>query len=137
MTTSLKVAEVFGLLHKNVMQAIQNLDCSRAFFGLNFQLEGYDVKTGFGTRKAPMYLMTRDGFTFLAMSDAGATGFNGARAAEFKERYITEFNRMEAELRGKIKADPVVNSVVVAMTTTTRGGISEQRCRRNFYGPRP
>ncbi|WP_027181316.1 Rha family transcriptional regulator [Oleidesulfovibrio alaskensis] len=30
----------------------------------------------------PMYLMTLDGFTFLAM------GFNGARAAEFKIKYI-------------------------------------------------
>jgi Rha family phage regulatory protein len=42
-----------------------------------------------------MYLMTRDGFTFLAM------GFTGARAAEFKERYIAEFNRMEANTFGK------------------------------------
>lgn len=40
-----------------------------------------------------MYLMTSDGFTFLAM------GFTGARAAEFKERHIAEFSRMEAELR--------------------------------------
>jgi Rha family phage regulatory protein len=39
-----------------------------------------------------MYLMTRDGFTFLAM------GFTGKRAAQFKEKYIEAFNRMEAEL---------------------------------------
>jgi len=78
-----------------------------------------------------MFLMDRKGFVLLAM------GFTGDTALQFKSKYIDEFYRMEAELRGKIKADPVVNSVVVAMTTTTRGGISEQRCRRNFYGPRP
>lgn len=33
--------------------------------------------------------MTRDGFTFLAM------GFTGAKAAQFKEAYISEFNRLE------------------------------------------
>lgn len=91
MTTSLKVAEVFGKEHKNTIQAIELLDCSEEFRKLNFQLSSYTVP---GNRRPyPMYLMTRDGFTFLAM------GFNGARAAEFKERYIAEFNRMEAELR--------------------------------------
>jgi anti-repressor protein len=91
MTTSLKVAEVFGKEHKNTIQAIELLDCSEEFRKLNFQLSSY--KPAGAKRSYPMYLMTRDGFTFLAM------GFTGARAAEFKERYIAEFNRMEAELR--------------------------------------
>jgi hypothetical protein len=36
--------------------------------------------------------MTKDGFVFLVM------GFTGKKAAAFKEAYIAEFNRMEAQL---------------------------------------
>jgi len=36
--------------------------------------------------------MTKDGFAFIAM------GFTGAKAAIFKERYIEQFNKMEAAL---------------------------------------
>jgi Rha family phage regulatory protein len=79
MTTSLKVAEVFGKTHFNVMESIKALDCSSEFIELNFQVSSY--KPEGAKRSYPMYLMTRDGFTFLAMSDAGATGFTGARAA--------------------------------------------------------
>lgn len=92
MTTSLKVAEVFGKLHKNVIRDIENLDCSVAFRRLNFERTEIEVQAGPVKRKSPVYLMTRDGFTFLAM------GFNGKRAAQFKEKYIEAFNRMEAEL---------------------------------------
>lgn len=93
MTTSLKVAEVFGKMHKNVLRDIEALDCSEEFRRLNFELTEFEVQAGPVKRMSKVYLMTRDGFTFLAM------GFTGARAAEFKERYIAEFNRMEAELR--------------------------------------
>jgi len=65
MTTSLKVAEVFGKEHKNVIQSIEQLDCSEDFRKLNFQLSSYSVPNN--RRPYPMYLMTRDGFTFLAM----------------------------------------------------------------------
>ena len=36
-TTSLKVAELFGKQHKNVIQKIENLDCSPEFTSANFQ----------------------------------------------------------------------------------------------------
>jgi phage regulator Rha-like protein len=42
-----------------------------------------------------MYRLTRDGFVFLTM------GFTGAKAAQFKQWYIEEFNRMEAALRDR------------------------------------
>jgi Rha family phage regulatory protein len=90
MTTSLKVAEVFGKEHKHVMRDIEALECSADFRKSNFGLSSYSVPNN--RRPYPMYLMTRDGFTFLAM------GFNGKRAAQFKEKYIEAFNRMEAEL---------------------------------------
>lgn len=43
--------------------------------------------------KRPMYYLTRDGFSFLAM------GFTGRIAAQFKEAYINAFNDMEEMLR--------------------------------------
>jgi Rha family phage regulatory protein len=89
-TSSRIVAETFEKLHKNVLQSIENLDCSPEFNGLNFKLVEYqDAKGEF--RKE--YLITRDGFTFLAM------GFTGMKAATFKEAYIAAFNAMEAELK--------------------------------------
>lgn len=37
--------------------------------------------------------MTKDGFSFLVM------GYTGAKAGEFKERFINEFNKREALLK--------------------------------------
>ena len=85
-TTSLAVSAFFGKRHKNVLQAIENLDCSPEFSGLNFQPAKYKDEQG---KMRPMYRMTRDGFTFLAM------GFRGKKAATYKEAYITRFNDME------------------------------------------
>lgn len=86
MTTSLDVARVFGKQHKNILQAIENLDCSAEFSELNFQLAKYKDEQ---SKNRPMYRMTRDGFTFLVM------GFRGKKASDFKERYIKRFNEME------------------------------------------
>ena len=88
--TSLLVAAHFGKLHKNVLQAIQSLDCSPEFSRLNFQPAEYLDEQG---KPRPNYEITRDGFTFLAM------GFTGREAAQWKERYIAAFNEMEANLQ--------------------------------------
>lgn len=88
-TTSRYVADFFRKMHKNVIRAIESLECSPEFTQLNFVLSEYTDSTG---RKLPMYDMTKDGFVFLVM------GFTGKKAAAFKEAYIAEFNRMEAEL---------------------------------------
>lgn len=45
-----------------------------------------------GTRTYRIFRITRDGFVFLAM------GFTGKEAAQWKEAYITAFNKMEAQL---------------------------------------
>lgn len=81
MTTSLKVAEVFGKEHHNVLKAINNLDCSAEFRAVNFNATEIEIQAGPVKRMSKVYLMTRDGFTLLAMSDAGATGLTGVRAA--------------------------------------------------------
>lgn len=92
-TTSLDVAAHFGKLHKNVIKAIKALDCSPAFYKLNFEPIQVDVDLGMGRiRKDPAFRMTRDGFTFLCM------GFTGKEAAQWKEAYINAFNKMEQVL---------------------------------------
>ena len=88
-TTSRIVAEKFGKRHANILRDIDNLECSSEFTQLNFEFSEYKDPTGRNLRE---YIITRDGFTFLAM------GFTGKEAAKFKEDYIMAFNRMEAEL---------------------------------------
>ncbi|SJD70904.1 bacteriophage protein [Shigella sonnei] len=89
-TTSVAIAEFFGKRHERVLDKIRNLDCSAKFTGHNFVSSEYTDSTG---RKLPMYQITKNGFVFLVM------GFTGKKAAAFKEAYIAEFDRMEAELR--------------------------------------
>lgn len=92
-TTSLIVAEAFGKEHKNVLQSIDNLECSEKFKELNFQPMVYEAKIGSGAkREFPAFELTRDGFMFLVM------GFTGQKAAAWKEKFLEAFNAMEAKL---------------------------------------
>lgn len=88
-TSSIAVAEYFGKNHKNVLRAIQHLECSEEFNRLNFAPVKYIDAKG---EKRPAYEITKDGFAMLAF------GFTGKQAAAFKERYINAFNRMLADL---------------------------------------
>lgn len=101
-TTSLRVAEVFGKQHKNVLRDIQNLDCSDDFRKLNFE-PSHIIKQlpNNGSKKLPMYYITRDGFMFLVM------GFTGKTAAKWKEAYIKAFNEMEAKIRAEQMAKAI------------------------------
>lgn len=103
-TTSLQVAEVFNKLHRHVLRDIRNLECSSIFQESNFGLSFYHSKLlNGGYKKQPMYYITRDGFTFLAM------GFTGKIAARFKEAYINAFNEMENKLRGiTVKEEEII-----------------------------
>ena len=97
-TTSRAVAEQFGKQHKNVIRDIENLRATldetedgKAFNRLNFEPVTLPDAKG---ESRPAYLLTRDGFTLLAM------GFTGAKAVQFKVAYINAFNRMERLIRG-------------------------------------
>ena len=107
--SSRDIARVFEKEHKLVMRAIRELDCSGKFRGYNFAPSSYNVETGNGTiREYPEYLITRDGFSFLAM------GFTGAKAAEFKEKYIAAFNDMERELMNRPQLPDFTDPVIAA-----------------------
>lgn len=90
-TSSRLVAEYFHKRHDTVIRAIKNLNCSKEFRRHNFAESYY---YNLQNKKQPEYLMTKDGFTILAM------GFTGAKAMQFKESYINAFNKMENLLKG-------------------------------------
>lgn len=89
-TTSLKIAEKFGKEHAHVLRDIRDMECSDTFRESNFGFSYYKSAQG---KKLPMYEVTRDGFTILAM------GYTGKEAMKFKEDYINAFNAMENELK--------------------------------------
>lgn len=97
---SLYVARFFEKEHKNVLRDIgkitdTNSGLSEEFARLNFEPSSYKDSTG---RKLPCYMMTRDGFTILAM------GYTGKKAMRFKELYIRRFNEMEQFIKTLVTA---------------------------------
>lgn len=97
-TDSRNVADVFGLLHKNVLQAIDNIKkdwlkiqpMSAPEDVPNFRQMFFEstMPDSYG-REQRVYYMTRDGFTLLAM------GFTGKEAMQWKLKYIEAFNNLE------------------------------------------
>ncbi len=82
-TTSLKIADAFNKLHKDILKKIEKLECSKEFHKRNFAPMSQTIDIGNGaTRKSPFYEVTKDGFMFLVM------GFTGKKAAVIKEAYI-------------------------------------------------
>lgn len=102
-TTSLKIAEVFGKKHNDVVRRIQALEIPPEWGMRNFAQTQYTHPQN--GQKYQMFYVTRDGFTLLAM------GFTGARAMAYKLAYIERFNAMEKTLKGAIQY-----SVMAAIT---------------------
>lgn len=95
-TTSLIVAGVFGRNHADVLRDIRNLHCSDEFHERNFAELFITKEIPFGgSRQDPYFEITKDGFSFLVM------GYTGEKAAQFKEKFIAEFNKREALLRNE------------------------------------
>jgi len=89
-TTSLLVAQVFDKDHRKVCRDIEALESSPEFNAANFGRISYSDSM---KRDQRAYEITKDGFSFLVM------GYNGKKAAEFKERFIREFNKRESLLK--------------------------------------
>ena len=86
-TNSLLVAKHFKKNHRDVLRAIKNCGCSDEFRQRNFAQSSYLNEQG---KSQPMYEMTKNGFSFIAM------GFTGKQAAQFKESYINAFDEMSS-----------------------------------------
>lgn len=107
-TTSIAVANFFQKLHKDVLRKIATLESSPSFNQRNFAPVEYLDEKG---EKRPMYEMTKNGFIFLVM------GFTGKKAAAFKEAYIAEFDKMEAELLQQ-KTQPPASQIIPIFPVT-------------------
>lgn len=87
--SSRQIAESFGKEHKDVLEAIRTKTAENSALLEMFHLTEYTTSQN---KKLPMYLMNRDGFSFLVM------GFTGKKADEWKLKYIQAFNAMEKQL---------------------------------------
>lgn len=93
-TDSLKVAEVFGKRHDNVLKSIRNI-CRPQNVGEQTEQSKWFYESSYidaNGAKRPMFVMNRDGFSLLAM------GLTGAKAMQFKVGFIEQFNAMETGL---------------------------------------
>ncbi|TNI00936.1 Rha family transcriptional regulator [Aeromonas hydrophila] len=116
-TTSLKVAEVFGKQHKNVLRKLETLECSPEFHQLNFELMSQEVDIGNGAkRETKFWNMTKNGFIFLVM------GFTGKLAAQFKENYIRAFDLMAAQLTASLPAHGLTHTELRDLAWCWRAG---------------
>ena len=124
-TTSLKVAEVFGKNHRDVMRNIKNLTAQ------NCAVEKMFVKSTYLNKQKheqPMYYMNRDGFTLLAM------GFNGKKALEFKLKYIEAFNKMESLVKKENQfAMPQTFGEALQLAADQQKLIEKNQPKVNYY----
>ena len=89
-TSSQAVAYYFEKQHRNVLRAIRGMLKNEHTKEMFYEYLYTDKQND---QTYPAFLMTRDGFTLLAM------GFTGKKALEWKIRYIQAFNEMERKLK--------------------------------------
>lgn len=103
--SSRMVAERFGKRHADVIRAVETL-IEESLFSENAILRSQKMfienayKVDDNNKLYKEYLMTRDGFTLLAM------GFTGKEAFKFKLAYIEAFNKMEEALKNQTPTLP-------------------------------
>lgn len=124
LTNSLLVAEKFGKEHSDVLKAIDALCCKMA----ENQCKGYFADTSIeipqpngGVRHSRIVVMTRDGFTLLAM------GFTGEKALKFKLDYINAFNQMEETIKSGGHHVPGSSREALLLAAEQQARIEEQQ----------
>ena len=123
--TSLQIAHHFDKRHDNVMRDIeatiaQVLETSNKLksegIGNLFKLSEYEFVSGIGAKiKKPMYYLSEQGFTLLAM------GYTGAKAMQFKLAYMAAFEKMRDAL------NMILNTPYVEPETITDAQYQEFR----------
>lgn len=103
--SSRQVAESFEKMHKHVLETIERLKAEKSALTSMFFETTYTAGTGKAYKE---YLMNRDGFSLLVM------GFTGAKALEWKIKYIQAFNEMEQQLASQKPTLPDFTNPVTA-----------------------
>ena len=88
--SSLEVARNFNKEHKDVLEKIDNYRAENSAVLSMFKEDTYTASNG---KRNKCYLINRDGFSLLCM------GFTGAKALDWKIKYINAFNKMEGQLK--------------------------------------
>ncbi len=120
---SREVAENFEKRHDHVLDAVRNITTENSgLIGKYFIESSYKAGTG---KSYTEYLLTRDGFTLLAM------GFTGKKALEWKLRYIEAFNQMEKALKEvyHVSETAIVNNVMNSLEEKVLSSIDERLCK--------
>ena len=144
-TTSLKVAEYFGKRHRDVIRAIEDSIAQLEGVRKNAHTPPFTKTTYVNEQNGqryPMYLLNRDGFTFVVM------GFTGEKATQFKWNYIQAFNAMEKILlnrqneewqqirlagkRGNQKMCDAVHDVIVPLARAAGSKTPERMLYMNY-----
>lgn len=124
--SSIDVATTFEKEHRNVLADIRNIQksISSADFLALFHEADY---VGANGKRNPIFYMTRDGFTLLAM------GYGGEKAMRFKLAYIRQFNEMEKLLIGKIREREKGIAVRQALTNALKDSQENERMHGHAY----
>lgn len=127
-TDSLTIADAFKKGHDKVLRDIRCLKCSEPFRIANFGESSYNNKQG---RVMPMFIVTFDGFSMLAM------GYSGDKAMQFKERYINEFNRtrliLESQQNTLLSTEQKQLKLAVATLIHTHFSHVKDNARRKYF----
>lgn len=122
--SSRDVADTFQKEHARVLRDIRELECSKEFRLGNFA-ESYYMNSQ--NKKQPLFYITRDGFTLLAM------GYTGEKAMRFKEAYIRQFNAMEKLLIGKMREREKGIAIRQALTKALQQSTENDRMHGHAY----
>lgn len=96
------IAKDFEKQHKHVLDSIEEIKKGLAEKSADLFIES-QYQHPQNKQWYKEYLMTRDGFTLLAM------GFNGTKALQWKLKYIEAFNKMEQALKEQSKPTSAVD----------------------------
>lgn len=121
--TSREVAENFEKRHADVIEKIEEfIKTENSVMTKMFIESSYKAGTGKSYKE---YLLTRDGFTLLAM------GFTGGKAIEWKLKYIDAFNKMEQALKEQSK--PTCIEDLIIMQAQSLKDMREQVNQANYH----
>lgn len=127
LTTSRAIAERFGKNHKDVLRTIDNLlsaSPSPEFSQRNFAPSDYKNSRG---KCLPEYILTHDGFAFLAMR------FTGKDAMAWQIAFIQAFNAIESELLTRVEREAAALHQLRPLLAPIIAG-TEQGLRRAAIG---
>ena len=121
--SSREIAEKFKKEHKTVLRKIDILTAQNCTVKKMFSEKSYQTERGRIERE---FLITRDGFSLLAM------GFTGDIALQWKIKYIEAFNFMEKELTARIQTRHIGIEVRKNLTDTIKKCVTDEGNFKNW-----